>query len=93
MKEGNQKRRFIIQELSREETKDYFYSIDKTDKTFLKKYKNILNYICLLFFYFNDNKNIISHIILNNGVIYKIKFTPGNLLYNAKFNCYEICLK
>ena len=93
LKEGNQKRRFFIQELSLEESKDYYHSIYETDKTFLKKYKNILNYNCLLFIYFNDKKNIISHIILDNGVIYKIKFTPGNLLYNAKFNCYEICLK
>ena len=93
MKEGNQKRRFFIQELSLEESKDYYHSIYETDKTFLKKYKKILNFNCLLFFYFNDRKNVISHIILDNGVIYKIKFTPGNLLYNAKFNCYEICLK
>ena len=91
MKNGKQKKRIFLLKLSSEEAEDYYYSIYTRDKSFAVKNKNSFGYDCLLLAYINNEKNAVCHIVLDNGNIHKLDFTPGNLLYKNDFYCYEIC--
>ena len=93
LKEKKQKRRIFVMKLSREESEKYYYSIYETDKTFAIKNKKQLKHGCLLLYYFNFNDNVIPHVLLQNGNIYKLKFNPGNLIYNIDYFCYEINIR
>ena len=91
MNEGRQKTRICVIKLTQEEAERQYIKIYNEDKKFAKKNKNIFKYESSLFFYFDENQNIVLYIILYNGSIYKLKSFPSELVLK-KSRVYEIQL-
>ena len=89
LNEGKQKTRFCVIKLTQEEAERRYITIYKEDEKFAKKNKNIFKYESSLFFYFDENQNIIPYIILYNGSIYKLKLFPSELVLKES-KVYEI---
>ena len=89
LNEGRQKTRFCAVKLTQEESERQYITIYKEDEKFAKKNKNIFKYESSLFFYFDENQNIIPYIILYNGSIYKLKLFPSELVLKES-KVYEI---
>ena len=90
IEKGEQKKRIFLLKLGREEAQNYYYSIYQTDKTFAKKNKDNFEKNNLLLFYISAYNNAVCFILLFDGKIYQLNFTPGTLLYNKNYYCYEV---
>ena len=91
LEKNKQKSRFFLLQLDKKQTIECYKLLYEYDKKFVKKNRNILNYGSLIFYYFDNNKSLISNLILFNGNIYPFKNIPGYIVTNHNYYCYEIC--